>query len=100
MYLSNMCSEGQSTNAIVLHPVENGEIAQHVFKSKRELHFSERELVGAGIGIALFMLSREDWIIARYMVVGTYDVIVSGEELKNCKGRMKRKEFYDDSLPF
>ena len=97
LYLSNECSETPNKKA-VNPPHLSSEYL--IFANKKPLYFTESELVGSNNSIALFRLNREDWIIARYIVVDVSDVYVVQGVTAAIKYQLGAREFYDDSLPF
>jgi hypothetical protein len=84
MYLSNTCVDGEVDKDVIRTPT-----GEHVFKSIIDMHFADKELVGCnGInGIALFRLNREDWHIAKYVVVAAKDVIRENVNIFVCGRR-------------
>jgi hypothetical protein len=101
MYLSNECSETPYKNT-VYPPINDGENtgALLVFESKRDLYFAEGELVGATLGgVSIFVLAHEDRDIAKFIVVGTYDIVVI-EAGHTSTLKLNSKRFhYEDVLP-
>jgi len=97
LYLSNECSETPNKKAV--NPPHLSDVYL-VFANMKHLYFTENELVGSNNSIALFRLNREDWIIARYIVVDVSDVYIIQNVTAAIKYQIGVREFYDDSLPF
>jgi hypothetical protein len=101
MYLSNECLEAPDRNT-VYPPINNGENtgASLVFSSKRDLYFSESELVGsASGGISIFVLAHEDRDIAKFIVVGSYSVVVISEAGRTSTLKVNNKAFHYEDVP-
>ena len=95
LYLSNECSETPMTKAVSPPHLTNQYL---IFSTRRDLYFSDNELVGANPVITLFRLNEEDWSTARYIVVNTEDVVVIDEIAKSIGQRYKltHKRFLDE----
>ena len=97
LYLSNECSETPNKKAV--NPPHLSD-AYLVFGNMKHLYFTESELVGSNNIFALFRLNKEDWSVARYIVVDVIDVYIIQDATATMDYQIGVREFYDDSLPF
>ena len=101
MYLSNECSETPDRNT-VYPPINGGENtgARLIFASKRDLYFSESELVGSvSGGISIFVLAHEDRDIAKFIVVDSYSVVVISGAWPASTLKVNNKVFHYEDVP-